>query len=114
MSTSIRLATDWFGFCGQLQPDDLQAVAQQGFCSVINNRPDGERGDQPTAADIGAAAQSAGLTYVHFPIESGAPILEENILEMKRLVEILPKPILAFCFSGARSNYIFQLALAPA
>ncbi|MCB1674368.1 MAG: TIGR01244 family phosphatase, partial [Pseudomonadales bacterium] len=43
--------TQQIGFAGQLQPQQLKEVAERGFKSVINNRPDYEEGaHQPTAA----------------------------------------------------------------
>ena len=43
-----------------------------GFKSVVNNRPDFEfESDQPTNADIEAAARAAGLEYRHLPVDGG-------------------------------------------
>ena len=53
----------------QLEPAAMALVAQAGFKSVINNRPDHEGGaDQPTSAAIEAAALAAGLSYRHLPV----------------------------------------------
>ncbi|MFN6996742.1 MAG: beta-lactamase hydrolase domain-containing protein, partial [Aquincola tertiaricarbonis] len=48
----------------QLTPEAMAEAAQAGFRSVVNNRPDFEHGpDQPTSAEIEAAARAAGLEY---------------------------------------------------
>ena len=49
----------------QLDPQAMAQLAEAGFKSVVNNRPDFEGGpSQPTNASIEAAAHAAGLAYV--------------------------------------------------
>ena len=53
----------------QLTPAAMAEAARLGFKSVVNNRPDFEGGpEQPTSADISAAAQAAGLAYRFLPV----------------------------------------------
>ncbi|MEO8296811.1 MAG: TIGR01244 family sulfur transferase [Burkholderiales bacterium] len=99
--------TDDVSVAPQLEPAAMALAAQAGFRSVINNRPDFEGGPaQPTSASIEAAAQVAGLAYVHQPVAGGYQSPEE-IAQFKQLLEQLPKPILVFCRSGARSTKLF-------
>jgi uncharacterized protein (TIGR01244 family) len=94
----------------QLEPTAMADVAQAGFRSVINNRPDFEGGpSQPTSASIEAAATAAGLQYAFLPV-SGAFQTPEQIAQFAELVKNLPKPILAFCRSGTRSGNLFRQA----
>jgi uncharacterized protein (TIGR01244 family) len=96
----------------QLTPDAMAAVAAAGFKSVVNNRPDFEGGpDQPTSAAIEAAAAAAGLEYVYLPVSGGYQSPEE-IEHFAQLLETLPRPLLAFCRSGARSTKLFHAAQA--
>ena len=92
---------------------DVAAMAwaqQNGFLSVINNRPDFESGpDQPTSAEIEAAALAAGLRYAHLPVAPGMQTAEE-IARFGQLLTELPKPILAFCRSGTRSGKLYRAA----
>lgn len=98
----------------QLAPAAMAAAAAAGFKSVVNNRPDFEHGpDQPTSADIEAAARTAGLEYRFLPVE-GAWQSPEEIAAFARLLAELPRPILAFCRSGARSTRLYQAARATA
>ena len=97
---------------GQLDPAAMAWAAQAGFKSVINNRPDFEGGPaQPTHAAMQAAAQAAGLEYAFLPVLGGYQSPEE-IARFAQLMSTLPKPILAFCRSGARSGRLFQAASA--
>ena len=94
----------------QLEPAAMALLAQAGFRSVINNRPDHEGGaDQPTSAAIEAAALAAGLSYRHLPVAPGYQSPDE-IARFRELIEALPKPILAFCRTGTRSGKLFQAA----
>ena len=97
---------------GQLEPAAMAWAAQAGFKSVVNNRPDFEGGpDQPTSAAIEAAARAAGLHYAHLPV---APAVQtpEQIAAFAALLAQLPRPLLAFCRSGARSSKLFHAATA--
>jgi uncharacterized protein (TIGR01244 family) len=99
-----------FAIAPQLEPAAMAAAAAAGFRSVINNRPDLEGGPaQPTSADMQAAATAAGLSYAYLPV-SGAWQSPEEIAEFRRLIDSLPRPILAFCRSGARSTRLYMQA----
>jgi uncharacterized protein (TIGR01244 family) len=94
----------------QLTPDAMAEAARLGFRSVVNNRPDFEHGpDQPTNAAIEAAALAAGLVYRFLPV-SGGYQSPEQIQAFAQLLAELPRPMLAFCRSGARSGRLFALA----
>ncbi|GAB4555532.1 MAG: TIGR01244 family sulfur transferase [Rhizobacter sp.] len=94
----------------QLEPAAMAWAAQNGFKSVINNRPDFEGGpDQPTHAVMEAAAKAAGLQYAFLPVD-GAYQSPEEIARFAELLKALPKPILAFCRSGARSGKLYRAA----
>jgi uncharacterized protein (TIGR01244 family) len=94
----------------QLDVHDMAWVAQKGFRSVINNRPDFEEGDhQPTSAAIAAQAEALGLQYAFLPVAPGYQSPEE-IARFAALIEELPKPILAFCRSGTRSGKLYHAA----
>ncbi|HEY8877366.1 MAG TPA: TIGR01244 family sulfur transferase [Roseateles sp.] len=94
----------------QLTPEAMAEAAAMGFKSVVNNRPDFEHGpDQPTSAAIQAAAEAAGLQYRHLPVAGGYQSPEE-IAAFAQLLEELPRPLLVFCRSGARSTRLFMQA----
>jgi uncharacterized protein (TIGR01244 family) len=96
----------------QLDVPDMAWVAQKGFRSVINNRPDFEEGDhQPTSAAIADEAQALGLQYAFLPVAPGYQSPEE-IARFAALIEELPKPILAFCRSGTRSGKLYHAAMS--
>ena len=94
----------------QLTPEAMTEAARLGFKSVVNNRPDFEGGpDQPSSAAIATAAQAAGLEYRYLPVAGGYQSPEEAA-QMAQLLQELPRPLLMFCRSGARSARLFALA----
>ena len=96
----------------QLTPEAMAEAARAGIRSDVNNRPDFEFGpDQPTNASIEAAARAAGLEYRFLPV-AGSFQTPEQIAAFARLLEELPRPILAFCRSGNRSANLFMQAQA--
>ena len=98
------------GFAGQIIPEQVAQVAEKGFKSIINNRPDMEGGpDQPTSAQIEEAARNAGLDYVFQPVVAGQ-ITEIDVRKFANHFNELPKPVLMFCRTGNRSNNLYQLA----
>ena len=108
----IRPVADDVFVAPQLAAADMAAVAQAGFRSVINNRPDFEGGaDQPTHAAIAAAAEAAGLVYRFLPV-NGAYQSPQEIAAFGELLRELPRPVLAFCRSGARSTRLYMGATA--
>lgn len=112
MSDSVSLqpiAQDVYA-APQLTPEAMAAAAEAGFKAVINNRPDMEGGpDQPTSAAIEAAAKAAGLEYAYLPVNGGYQSPEE-IARCAELLKSLPRPLLMFCRSGARSTKLFMQA----
>ena len=106
-----RPIADGISVAPQLTPEAMAAAAAAGFKSVVNNRPDFEHGpDQPSSAAMQAAATAAGLQYRHLPVSGGYQSAEE-IKAFAQLLRDLPKPILAFCRSGARSTNLYVQAV---
>jgi uncharacterized protein (TIGR01244 family) len=108
--TDFRRVTDDFTTAPQISVADVAEAKAQGFAAIICNRPDGEDPGQPTAAEIGSAAQAAGLTYIHIPVR-GAPGPAE-VEAMRQAVEAAEGPVLAYCRSGTRSITTWSIGQA--
>lgn len=108
---AVKQLSPFISVIGQIQPADMPAVAAQGFVTVINNRPDAEVEDQPSDAQMAAAAQAAGLQYHYLPIISGQ-ITDENVKDFSELLTQVKGPVLAFCRSGTRSCCVWALSQA--
>ena len=89
-------------------PAQMQALAEQGVMTFINNRPDMEAPLQPLSEELEQAAQAAGLDYIHIPMAGG---LTPGIIEASlNAFENAPRPIVAFCASGMRSAALWAFA----
>lgn len=108
MSIPYKSLSDDLAVAPQLSAQDMQAVAEAGFKSVIINRPDFEEGPmQPVAADVIAAAQAAGLQAVYQPV-SGSAISVADVQQFAHLIATMPQPILAYCRSGNRCSILYR------
>ncbi len=104
ISTEISVAP-------QILPEDVPALVEQGFRSIICNRPDGEAADQPTYDEIAKAAQKAGLQVRYLPIVSGK-VRDEDAEDFGTALMEMPGPVLAYCRTGTRSATLWSLASA--
>ena len=93
---------------GQLLAAQMQALAEQGVMSFINNRPDMEGPMQPLSEDLEKIAQELGVDYAYIPMAGG---LTPGLIEATQTVfDNLPRPIVAFCASGMRSAALWAFA----
>lgn len=95
----------------QIRPEDLPAIAAAGYRTVINNRPDGESPDQPSAAQMAEKARELGLQYHHQPVVGGA-ISDQDIDDFARLIDGADKPVFAYCRTGTRCTVLWALSEA--
>lgn len=95
----------------QIRPEDVARLAEQGFRSIVSNRPDGESADQPSFAAIETEAKKHGLEVRHLPIIAGR-LTDDDVTSFKEALDQLPGPVLAYCRSGTRSATVWALAEA--
>lgn len=93
----------------QVLPQEVAALAAAGFKSIVCNRPDGEGADQPSFAEIEAAAAALGMQAAYLPIVSGK-VGDADATAFGGLMDSLPKPTLAYCRTGTRSATLWSLS----
>ena len=108
--SDFRHVTDDFSTAPQISLADVAEAARQGFKTLISNRPDGEEPGQPTAAEVAAAAQAAGLAFHHIPVRGGPT--PEQVEATQAVLQEADEPVLAFCRSGTRSIVTWSLCQA--
>lgn len=107
----IRKINDRVSVSGQILPSDIETIKQAGFVSIINNRPDGEAPDQPSGAEIAAAAKTAGLGYYEIPMGRQG-VTSDMVAATRSALEESDGPVFAFCRSGTRSTTLWALSQA--
>ncbi len=94
---------------GRLDRADIEALAQQGVCTIVNNRPDGEDPGQLPASEARRIAEGLGLIYHHIPI-TAASLTRADVDAFAAAVRDAPRPLVAHCRSGTRSSLLWALA----
>ena len=103
-----RQISEDYSVSGQIQPQDIAAIKDAGFKSVICNRPDNEQPGQPSADSVKAAAEAAGLAFRYIPVISGQ-ITMDNVEDQAEALDELEGPVFAYCRSGARCTNLYGL-----
>lgn len=102
----IRAINDEYSVSGQIAVDDLDQIKALGFKSIVCHRPDHEQPDQPEFATIAARAKELGLDVAHIPVGTMG-VTADAVREMVDALDELPRPMLGYCRSGARSTNIY-------
>lgn len=113
MATSnlSRPLTEKVSVTGQMSTEKFQKLINEGFKSVIVNRPDQEQGNLVTISQLRNIAEKSHVSVIYQPVISGQ-ITQANITEFAKYYNELPKPILMVCRSGSRSTDLFNQAQA--
>lgn len=99
---------DLYATGAQIGPEQVDQLVQAGFRAIICARPDGEDKGQPDAALLANAAEDRGIAFLHLPMASRE--VPEASAEAFRLVwPDLPKPVFAYCRSGARAAALYSV-----
>ncbi|MGR6430311.1 TIGR01244 family sulfur transferase [Rhizobium sp. PAMB 3182] len=103
----IREVNGEYSVSGQITVEELDAIKDMGFKSIVCHRPDHEDGGQPTFADISARAAELGIETRHIPV-GPMGVTAEAVEGMVDALDELPRPMLGYCRSGARSTRIYE------
>lgn len=104
---TIRYLDKDYAVAPQIMPAELARLKEQGFATLVCNRPDGEVGDQPSFAEIAAEARRHGMEALHLPVIPGK-ITPADRDAFAALVAAAPKPILGFCRTGMRAETLWN------
>jgi uncharacterized protein (TIGR01244 family) len=91
---------------GQPSPDQLKAIQEAGYQTVITLRTDTEKGDEGEQA----AVERMGMNFVSIPVAGAAGLTEENArLLGKALGERDALPAVVHCKTGQRVSALLGL-----
>lgn len=103
----LRKITDTLSVSPQITAEDIAALKGAGFGAIICNRPDGEAADQPSFAQIAAAAKAAGIAARYVPVQPGM-IADADVDAFDAALQEVPRPVLAYCRTGTRSATLWS------
>lgn len=101
----LRKLDEEFAVAGQISEADVADIAAQGYKTLISNRPDDELGTVPHKG-IQRAAEKLGMQFHYIPVISGS-LTDENVKDMSEVLKTAPRPVLAYCRTGARCASLF-------
>ena len=107
----IRRITDRYAVSPQIAPEDMGAIAEAGFTTVIDNRPDAEVPPAAQTVAMRQAAEAAGLTFVANPVTHQG-LNMDMVTAQRDAMEASSGPVLAYCASGTRSTIVWALGQA--
>jgi uncharacterized protein (TIGR01244 family) len=98
------------GCAGATDPAAMTALKKEGFVSVINLRLAGETGADVPAGR--AAAQAAGLKYIHLPFNAAAP--DAKVVEsfLAAVADKGNQPAFIHCGSANRVGAVWMIKRA--
>ncbi len=108
----LHKITEDLSVASQLDAADIPLIAAKGFRAIVCNRPDGEAIGQPAFGPVEAAARAAGMAVAYQPVPSAA-VSDADGAAFGKLLEELPKPVLAYCRTGTRCTVLWALSQAP-
>ncbi len=106
LSNITRITPD-FALAPAFEREDFGALAEAGFKSVINNRPDWEDGVQLVSDQARQAAYSVGLGYCYLPADSQSLFDTEFVRAFEDSLAALPGPVVAHCKTGTRTAILW-------
>ena len=90
---------------GQPTDEQLEALRDAGYQTVINLRQPDERGTRGEAEKVAAL----GMTYVSLPVAGAADLSEENAAALAAALDEAARPVLLHCGSGNRVGALLAL-----
>lgn len=105
----IRTITPTYAVSPQIDPEDIPAIKEAGFVTVIDNRPDAEVPPSHQSVAMRQAVEAAGLTFVVNPVTHQGLNMEMVHAQNDAMAE---GKALAYCASGTRSTIVWALGQA--
>ena len=93
---------------GKLDRADIEALADAGVRTIVNNRPDGEDPGQLAAEEARLLAEARGIAYHHVPI-TAASLTRDDVDAVEAVLARAERPIVLHCRSGTRSTLLWAL-----
>ena len=103
--TNFRQVKSTVACAGATTPEAMRGIKDMGFVSIVNLRQASENGADVEAGS--AAATTAGLKYIHIPMNGAAPdpkVFEQFIAAAR---EPANNPMFVHCGSGNRAAAVW-------
>jgi uncharacterized protein (TIGR01244 family) len=98
------------GCGGRVSPEAMKALKAEGYVSVINLRQASEPGADVEAGR--AAAQAAGMKYIHLPFDAAAPDTKVVDSFLTAVADRSNQPVFIHCGSANRVGGLWMIKRA--
>lgn len=109
--SNISKLDEKYSVAPQLTEGDFSTIAEAGYKTVVNFRPDGEKPGYLNAIEAQQLAESNGLNYYHIPVPVNG-FTNEHVAKLKDILANANAPVLAHCGTGKRASVVWALASA--
>lgn len=110
---NIRPITSDYAVSPQITPEDLPAIRDAGYVTILCNRPDAEIPAELSSSQMRRAAEALGLGFVDNPV-THQELNDEMVSRQREALDASAGPVLAYCASGTRSTIVWALGEAGA
>ena len=97
---------DGFGFGGATEPSAMALLREKGFATVVNLRLEGEEG--ANVEEGRAAAEAAGMEYIHLPFDSRSPAPGYFDEFLAAVLDEANQPVYIHCGSATRAAALWM------
>ncbi len=104
----IKYLSDSFGVSGQITPSQVEQLADEGFKTIVCNRPDGEEPGQPTSSEISQKAEGLNIEFHYIPMV-GPNFTPADVEKLKAVISNNEK-VFSYCRTGNRSSILWNAA----
>lgn len=105
---TVRKINNELAIAGQIAPEELKQLANEGYKSVLNLRSPDEQGFQDSEQ---LSTQLLGLHYANLPIKL-TEINPQMALQVFQKIAEMPKPTLIHCDSAVRAIAMVLMYIA--
>lgn len=99
-----RFTEDGILVGGQPTPEQLEALHDLGYSTVVNLRTPQESGSTDAAS-----VEALGMDYVSLPVAGAQGVNETNARRLAEILETADGPIVVHCASGNRVGALFAM-----
>ncbi|NQZ30947.1 MAG: TIGR01244 family phosphatase [Oceanospirillaceae bacterium] len=107
----VNQLTAQLSISAQLSPKELAQAAENGFTTIICNRPDQESGNEAPSEIMQTECEEHGMQWCYLPV-TPQQITDQQVVEFGRLLDESAGQVLAYCRTGMRAAKLWALSQA--
>jgi uncharacterized protein (TIGR01244 family) len=107
----LQAIVDGVYLTSQVRPEDMLGLNDSNIDTIVDIRPDGEEPNQPSSAQIAAAASKLSIKFHYIPVPH-ENIPDNAVTALNGVLANKPGPTVLYCRTGRRAIRLFALVQA--